>query len=382
MAATVNDLKLYIELGKNILLRGKHGVGKTQMLMQACSELSHPDGSPYKMIYFSASTLDPFTDLVGIPHVVTVNGMKDLESVRPHVIDEADVCFFDEVNRAEPKTTNALMEITQFQTINGQKLSKLKSIIAAMNPADEGDYQVSALDPAFADRFSIYIDMEPKPDWSYLTQSLSRPEDDRGDYGFKKGDVKKVISGIRSWYKSLGNDLAANSCYISPRRIEDIAHTYLQLDKHGVTYAQKQMTIENMMPQAEDFAWPHGALVALLAGDPTQNPDNEDYDFSKTNDLTFIREKADIEVMKKWFVNNPGKRENIIKAMAGMQRPDNIAVRFAPILAIMVEDEIKDMTSTWGSKAKYKIFATAIQQVDDKILSDAAKQNIVKWLEA
>ena len=101
MAITVQQLKQYMEANKNILIAGEAGTGKTEMLKAAANELN------LKMKYYSSSTLDPFADLVGIP--VPNTSTKLVEYYRPREIDEAQVIFFDELNRADPKTINAVM---------------------------------------------------------------------------------------------------------------------------------------------------------------------------------------------------------------------------------------------------------------------------------
>src|SRR4051812_44091417 len=45
----------------NVLLIGLHGVGKTEAVLAMCREQN------VVLKYYSCSTLDPFTDLVGVP---------------------------------------------------------------------------------------------------------------------------------------------------------------------------------------------------------------------------------------------------------------------------------------------------------------------------
>lgn len=122
--------------------------------------------------------------------------------VRPRDIDEAEVIMWDEANRADPKTINAMFEITQFRTINGDPLPKLKSVIVAMNPND-GDYSGTFdLDPAFVDRFDGSFESSPRASLSYLKSVFSDP----------------IAITLHKWHSERGD----KADYLSPRRLEKI----------------------------------------------------------------------------------------------------------------------------------------------------------------
>lgn len=205
---TVKSLKAYIDAGLNVVISGVHGVGKTAKLSAACEELG------LKVKYYSASTLDPYTDLVGIP--VPDKDTKTVEYYRPHDIDEAEVVFFDEFNRAEPKTLNTLFEIIQFGTINGEKLPKLKCVVAAMNPVSE-DYDTDELDAALLDRFDVFLTADPEIDMNYFVTK----------YGERLG-----TAAVRFWkeYEAARTDTRRSSSnpipYISPRRMDKIVAAF------------------------------------------------------------------------------------------------------------------------------------------------------------
>ena len=78
--AELKDEKLdfWIKNNVNVLMTGRHGVGKTAVILQAF-ERAH---LRYK--YFSAATLDPWVDLVGVPkEVKNEDGTSYLDLVRP-----------------------------------------------------------------------------------------------------------------------------------------------------------------------------------------------------------------------------------------------------------------------------------------------------------
>jgi hypothetical protein len=154
-----------VECGNNILIEGGRGVGKSSITLQIAEKLG------LRLKYFSAPTLDPIVDFVGIPVPVIDEGARRIVYLRPDAINQAEIIFFDELNRAQPKTLNAVFELVQFRSINGEKLPHLRSIIGAVNPAGER-YHVQDLDPALIDRFHIYLRVNAGPDRQWFVKKF------------------------------------------------------------------------------------------------------------------------------------------------------------------------------------------------------------------
>jgi len=57
--------------------------------------------------------------------------------------------FFDELNRAHPKVLNAVFELVQFRSINGDKLPRLQCVIAAINPPGAGYHVQEWIQPSW-----------------------------------------------------------------------------------------------------------------------------------------------------------------------------------------------------------------------------------------
>jgi len=211
MAITVNKIQSYMKNDFNVLISGEAGTGKTHMILGAAKNL----GLTVK--YYSASTLDPYADLVGIP--VPQNDSKNIEFYRPRDIDEAEVIVFDELNRADSKTLNTVFELVQFRSINGERLPKLRCVMAAINPND-GNYTVDELDMALVDRFDAYLQSEPSIDMPYFKSVFG-------------ADVAKAVSTFWNDYERNRKNSSRNSkntmAYISPRRMEKIVSTFLKL---------------------------------------------------------------------------------------------------------------------------------------------------------
>lgn len=201
-----------VKAGLNVLLEGPFGVGKSSIAFAVTDELG------LRRKYFSTSTLDPYADLVGIPVPVVEGESRRILFLRPQEIMLAQVLFFDELNRAHPRVLNAVFEIIQFHSINGEKLPYLQCVIAAINPADAG-YQVQELDAALLDRFHLHLHVDPGPCREWF----------QDEFGPLLGNA------LVDWY-TLDLDVAQKAL-VSSRRLEYLGRT-IQTDlepKHAVT---------------------------------------------------------------------------------------------------------------------------------------------------
>lgn len=182
---------------------GKHGVGKTAVILEAFKAA----GMRYQ--YFSASTMDPWVDFVGVPKEVTdADGSTYLDLVRPKHFqnDEVEAIFLDEYNRSTKKVRNAVMELIQFKSINGKRFEKLKVVWVAINPSDEdgkelSSYDVEELDPAQKDRFHVHIHIPYAPSKEYFEKTYN-------------SDIARISI---NWWNNL-NDKEKD--LVSPRRLD------------------------------------------------------------------------------------------------------------------------------------------------------------------
>lgn len=201
-----NNFDFWIENNLNVLLRGKHGVGKTAMVVDAFER----NNLKYK--YFSASTMDPWVDFIGVPKEKTDdNGNSYLDLVRPQEFqdDEVEAIFMDEFSRAHKKVRNAVMELIQFKSINGRKFKNLKIVWAAINPEDdeEFNYDVDALDPAQEDRFHVHIEVPYKPDITWFRENFGT----------------QLANSAVSWWNELPPNVQTK---VTPRRLEYALKVY------------------------------------------------------------------------------------------------------------------------------------------------------------
>lgn len=207
-------MKFWIDNNLNVLFVGEAGVGKTARVKQAFDEAG------LKWLYFSAATLDPWVDFIGIPkESQDENGIKFIELVRPRpfAYDEVEAIFMDEFNRSPKKVRNAVMELIQFKSINGKKFEKLRLIWAAINPdnikaldgSDDLEYDVEKLDPAQKDRFQVHVDVPYKPDKGYFLKQFG----------------EEISENAIDWWNDLDEKSRKS---VSPRRLDYALNVFVK----------------------------------------------------------------------------------------------------------------------------------------------------------
>ena len=144
---------------KPVLLRGRHGIGKSQVVYQ------YADSSDLPVIERRASQMTE-GDLIGLPNTdgnVTTFCPPDWFKF---ACDNPCVLFLDEVDRATTEVRQGIFELCDSRKINGHHLHEGALIFAAVNGGEHGDqYQVGEMDPAELDRWTVF-DVEPTvEDW-------------------------------------------------------------------------------------------------------------------------------------------------------------------------------------------------------------------------
>ena len=148
-----------------VLLRGRHGVGKSQVVYQVAKKLRLP------VVERRASQMTE-GDLLGVPSPdgMNING-EQASKFRPfdwlvQACTEPVVLFFDEIDRATIEVRQGIFELTDSRKLAGWHLHENTVIVAAINGGEHGSqYQVGEMDPAELDRWATF-DIEPSvEDW-------------------------------------------------------------------------------------------------------------------------------------------------------------------------------------------------------------------------
>jgi hypothetical protein len=154
-------LDFNIKSGKNLLVLGMAGTGKTEMAQQACdrwgAQNSRSD-SPY--IYLNLSVLEA-PDLIGLP-IITAD--KRVDYAVPKFLPRKEgtdaapgkqfILIVDELDKAKPELQNPLLELFQFHSINGTPLD-IQAIVATGNLPEEGAFS-QPISMALTNRCKVY----------------------------------------------------------------------------------------------------------------------------------------------------------------------------------------------------------------------------------
>ena len=134
---------------QNIMLTGKHGIGKSQILEKFFSARGER-----VVILFLGQMSDP-GDLIGLPRLDEMSGKTCF--IPPYWFPtdgKPVVLFLDELNRARPEVLQTIMDLTLNRSLAGHRLPEGSRVISAVNDGEE--YQLTDLDPALVSRFNIY----------------------------------------------------------------------------------------------------------------------------------------------------------------------------------------------------------------------------------
>ena len=151
---------------QNIMLMGKHGIGKSRIL-----EAYFSSKGQKVVTLFLGQMSDP-GDLIGLPEKNEKTGKTDFMLPYWFPTDGAPiVLFLDELNRARPEVLQTIMDLTLNRKLAGKSLPEGSRIISAVNNGYE--YQLTDLDPALVSRFNIYEFAPSVEDWILWAENSS-----------------------------------------------------------------------------------------------------------------------------------------------------------------------------------------------------------------
>jgi len=139
----LDTIMLAYAAGKPVMLEGRHGVGKSQLIEQAAKELG------VGCIVRDLSLMEP-PDLIGLP--CQENGRTRYSP--PSFLPDSGkgLLVFEELNRSEKYMMAPCMQLLTARTLNDYKLPDGWMCIAAINPSTDG-YDTQEMDAALMSRF-------------------------------------------------------------------------------------------------------------------------------------------------------------------------------------------------------------------------------------
>jgi len=219
-------LPYLLKTRKSILIRGKHGIGKSEIVKQIAEEYG------YSLLEKFPSQMES-GEVSGIPFPNLIGDRKVTSFYPPDWWIECcispKILFLDEFDRAYPEVRQSFMQATCSREIAGHKLHSESFIIACVNSGNHAvDYQVNTLDPAELDRWFV-IDLEPTvEEWLEWGASNVSPLvlnfikkypyflDHKGSY-----EQDMVYPSRRSW-KCFSDILSVNNLQISKNNLDII----------------------------------------------------------------------------------------------------------------------------------------------------------------
>ena len=222
MSIAINETELMTLLEvtptwQNIMLTGRHGIGKSQILTRYFEE----KGMPVKTLFLGQMS-DP-GDLLGLPNKDEKTGKTVFMPPYWFPVDgQPIVLFLDEINRARPEILQTVMDLVLNRKLAGRDLPEGSRIIAAGNDGEE--YQLTDLDPALVSRFNIYTFRPTVEDWllwaeraglderilrfiSANPELLDRSADTKEDQGLDKDPDRRAWEKVARLMENIPNPL-------------------------------------------------------------------------------------------------------------------------------------------------------------------------------
>ena len=197
---------------KPVLLRGRHGIGKSTVVYQYAAKQN------MEVVERRASQMTE-GDLVGLPSIDGNSTSFNPPDWFKAACDRPVVLFLDEVDRATLEVRQGIFELTDSRKLNGHTLHPDTLVFAAVNGGEHGaQYQVGEMDPAELDRWTVF-DIEPSvEDWlSWAKESKVSDE------------VWNFINGNRAHLEHT-DDFEPNKVYPSRRSWERLDQCLAQAD--------------------------------------------------------------------------------------------------------------------------------------------------------
>jgi len=218
-----NIVGFVTDVRKPVLLRGRHGIGKSTVVYQ------YADIVNMTVIERRASQMTE-GDLVGLPVIEGNSTRFNPPDWFKHACDNPVILFLDEIDRATLEVRQGIFELTDSRKLNGHVLHPDTQIFAAVNGGEHGEqYQVGEMDPAELDRWTVF-DIEPsvedwlswakdnvgKEVWDFINNNRSHLEHNE-DF-----EPNKVYPSRRSWER-------LNTCLQSADLLQEASPTLFNL---------------------------------------------------------------------------------------------------------------------------------------------------------
>lgn len=146
----------------SVLLRGDHGIGKSQLVRQVARLRSQELGAELKVVDRRLAQMTE-GDMLGLPSTDGNRTRFNPPDWYVECCEEPRVLFLDELNRANTEVMQAAFQIVLDRELAGRKLHPDTLVFSAINTS--AAYTVNEVDPALLDRFFVVDLMPDTQDW-------------------------------------------------------------------------------------------------------------------------------------------------------------------------------------------------------------------------
>jgi len=309
---------------KPVLLRGRHGIGKSTVVYQFA------ENNNMEVVERRASQMTE-GDLVGLPIIEDNSTKFNPPDWFKAACDRPVVLFLDEVDRATLEVRQGIFELTDSRKLNGHTLHSDTLVFAAVNGGEHGSqYQVGEMDPAELDRWTVF-DIEPTVEdwlswasdagispeiWNFINQNRAHLEH-TDDY-----EPNKVYPSRRSWER-------LDQCLTQAGLLEEASPALYTLTSAFVGFEaavafndfvqnyDRQVTTEDILVKGDfskvaDFGInDHTAIIDKFEAEDTFK-DELDQDLIDNLARYFVMLPSEV-AMKLWTVMGKGEVNNTVK---------------------------------------------------------------------
>ena len=335
---------------KPVLLRGRHGIGKSTVVYQYAAKQN------MEVVERRASQMTE-GDLVGLPSIEGNSTSFNPPDWFKAACDRPVVLFLDEVDRATLEVRQGIFELTDSRKLNGHTLHPDTLVFAAVNGGEHGaQYQVGEMDPAELDRWTVF-DIEPSvEDWLSWAKESSVSD-----------EVWNFINGNRAHLEHT-DDFEPNKVYPSRRSWERLDQCLAQADLlkeaspalYNLTAAfvgfeaavafndfvlnyDRQVTVDDILIQGNfakvaDFGInDHTAIIDKFEAEETFH---NELDQELINNLAryFVMLPSEV-AMKLWTVMGKGDVNNTVKLHKSEVDGESVSKHFVRLINGSEEDK-------------------------------------------
>lgn len=352
------DIATFVEVAKSlppeisVLVRGPHGIGKSETVHQIAEALG------LELIDRRMSQMTE-GDVIGLPKLEN-DCTKFLPAEFIKIACERPVLLFlDEINRATQEVMQACFQLCLDRELNGNRLHPGTRIFAAVNAS--AAYQVNEMDPAFLDRFFV-VDLSP------TAQDFFAFAEGTGKDGQPRLDLD-LIRFLKERETRLDPALNVNPGTVQPSR-----RSWFRLDK-----AFKQNGVYAKDLNADSVA--KGRAYSLALGFVGQECSNDLVDFLAKRESRFTA----INVYREYDLHRAkikrlgqDKLNTLIDMVVDYAKVNEVTVEEADNLAKFVSDLPGELRVSFITNYTKGTRPTALFSTNFKTINAAVMPLIVK----